>query len=30
MDQNNDNYVDSIAFVHSGVAAEIPGLDCMY
>jgi len=30
MDRNNDNYVDSIAFVHSGAAAEIPGLDCKY
>lgn len=28
MDQNGDGFVDSISFVHSGVAAELPGLDC--
>lgn len=28
MDSNGDGYVDSMAFVHSGVAAELPGLDC--
>lgn len=28
MDSNNDGYVDSVAFVHSGMAAELPGLDC--
>lgn len=29
MDKNGDGFVDSISFVHSGVAAELPGLDCV-
>lgn len=28
MDGNGDGFVDSMSFVHSGVAAELPGLDC--
>lgn len=30
MDQNGDGFIDSMSFVHSGIAAELPGLDCKY
>lgn len=30
VDSNNDGKVDSMSFVHSGVGAERPGLDCKY